>query len=230
MLTLQIRGQANKFEIVGVIEDFGIRSFFICEGVFDDFIPQGSASGSIKLNLDFAEGSRAVDNAINEELDAHGILIAQTHTRDNLQATVRVDYDITLQTLALVIFMFVVVAGFGLAATMDAQVAERTKELGIMKAMGASKKQMVRIITSESILISLISWGVAALAGIPFVLGGLNLFGNMIIEAPLQFNIVLLLISYGAWLLFTLVIGYFASRACAKRAAKMSVRSSLAFE
>jgi hypothetical protein len=46
----------------------------------------------------------------------------------------------------------------------------------------------------------------------------------------LQFNIALMLISYGAWFLFTLVIGYFASKACAKRAAKMSVRSSLAFE
>ena len=164
-----------------MIEDFGIRSFFISESVFS-------------------------------------------------QSTVRVDYDITLQTLALIIFMFVIVSGFGLAATMNAQVAERVKELGIMKAMGASKKQMIRIITSESIFVSLVSWTVAALAGIPAVLFSLRLFGNMIIEAPLQLNILLLLASYAVWLFFTLTIGYLASRSCAKRAVKMSVKSSLAFE
>lgn len=230
MITLQIGNNTHEFEIAGIIEDFGIRSFYMSENVFNQFVPEANASGSIKLNLDFTDGSRAVHNAINAELDQHGILIAQTQTRDNLQATVRVDYDITLQTLALIIFMFIVVAGFGLAATMNAQVAERAKELGIMKAMGASKKQLIKIITSESIFISLISWVVAVFAGIPFVLFGLHLFGNMILEASLQFNIVLLLISYVAWFLFTFVIGYFASRSCAKRAAKISVRTSLNFE
>jgi len=229
-LALQIGNQTHEFEIVGVMEDFGIRSFFISEYVFSRYVPEDRASGSIKLRLDMSEGARAVRNAINAELDEHGILISQTHTRDNLQATVRVDYDITLQTLALIIFMFVIVSGFGLAATMNAHVAERVKELGIMKAMGASKKQMIRIITSESIFVSLISWGVAVLAGIPIVLFSLRLFGNMIIETPLQFNFVLLLASYTIWFFFTLAIGYFASRSCAKRAAKMSVRSSIAFE
>jgi len=107
--------------------------------------------------------------------------------------------------------MFVVVARFGFSATTTAQVAERINELGIMKAMGASKKQMIWIITSESIFISLIRWGVVVLAGIPFVLGDLSLFCNMIIEAPLQFNIVLLLIFYRVCL-FMLIIGYFASK------------------
>ena len=229
-LVLQLGNEPREFEIVGVIEDFGIRSFFMSENVFSQYVPEDRTHGSIMFQLDTSEGMRAVRNAIGAELDAHGVLISQTQTRDNLQATVRVDYDITLQTLALIIFMFVIVSGFGLAATMNAQVAERVKELGIMKAMGASKKQMIRIITSESIFVGLVSWCVAVLVGIPFVLFSLRMFGNMIIEAPLQFNMLLLLASYAIWLLFTLAIGYFASRSCAKRAAKMSVKSSLAFE
>jgi len=229
-LILQLGNHSHEVEIVGVIEDFGIRSFFMSESVFSQYVPEDRAHSSIMFQLDMSEGMRTVRSAIGAELDAHGVLISQTQTRDNLQATVRVDYDITLQTLALIIFMFVIVSGFGLAATMNAQVAERVKELGIMKAMGASKKQMIRIITSESIFVGLVSWCVAVLVGIPAVLFSLRLFGNMIIEAPLQFNPLLLLLSYATWFLFTLAIGYFASRSCAKRAAKMSVKNSLAFE
>ena len=229
-VVIEIGNQTHEFEIIGVIEDFGIRSFFISEDVFSRYVPEDRASGSIMLRLDMTEGTRAVRNAINAELDAHGVLISQTQTRDNLQATVRVDYDITLQTLALIIFMFIVVSGFGLTATMNAQVPERIKELGIMKAMGASKKQMIRIITSESLFVSSISWGVAVLVGVPAVLFSLRLFGNMIIEAPLQFSFALLLVIYSIWLLFTLSIGYLASRSCAKRVAKMSVKESLLFE
>jgi len=229
-LVLQIGSSRQEFEIIGVIEDFGLRSFFMSEHVFNQYVPEDRASGSIMLSLDMTEGSRAVRSAINAELDAQGIIISQTQTRDDFQATVRVDYDITLQVLSLIIVMFVIVSGFGLAATMNAQVAERVKELGIMKAMGASKKQMIRIITSESIFVSLVSWGVSVLIGIPSILFSLRFFGNMILEVPLGLNIVLLFASYAIWLFFTLAIGYFASRSCAKRAAKMSVKSSLAFE
>ena len=230
MIMLEIGNESHEFEIVGVIEDFGIRSFFISDGVFSRVVPEERASGSIMLRLDMTDGTRAVHNAINAELDDHGILISQTQTRENLQATVRVDYDITLQTLALVIFMFVIVSGFGLTATMNAQVAERVKELGIMKAMGASKKQMIRVITSESIFVSLIGWGFAVLVGVPVVLFSLHLFGNMILEEPLQFNFTLLLVVYAVWFLFILAIGYFASRSCAKRVAKRSIKDSLLFE
>ena len=230
MIILEIGNVSHEFEIVGVVEDFGIRSFFISEDVFNRYVPEASASGSIMLRLDMTEGARTVHNAINTQLDAHGILISQTQTRDNLQATVRVDYDITLQTLTLVIFMFIIVSGFGLTATMNAQVAERVKELGIMKAMGASKKQMIRMITSESIFISLVSWGVTLLVGIPAMLFSLHLFGNMILEEPLQFDFTSFLTVYGIWFLFILAIGYLSSRSCAKRVAKKGVKDSLLFE
>jgi len=229
-LVLQIGNLAQEFEIIGTIEDFGLRSFFMSEHVFNQYVPEDRTSGSIMLQLDLSEGSRAVRSTINAELDAHGILASQTQTRDDFHATVRVDFDITLQVLSLIIFMFIIVSGFGLAATMNAQVAEQVKELGIMKAIGASKKQMIRIITSESIFVSLVSWAVAVLAGIPIAFLSLRFFGIMILEVPLQFNILLLLASYALWFFFTIAIGYFSSRSCAKRAAKMSVKSSLAFE
>ena len=71
-----------------------------------------------------------------------------------------------MQTFMLIIAMLVVVSGFGLAATMNTQTSERIKEIGIMKEMGAVKKQIRKIVTAESIFIALMSWGVAVLLGI----------------------------------------------------------------
>jgi len=126
--------------------------------------------------------------------------------------------------------MLVIVSGFGLAATMNVQTSERTKEIGIMKAMGAAKKQISKIVTSESILIALISWVVSVLLGIPLGILGVYVFGNIILETPLQFNVLSLMASYVIWLVLTFAVGYCTSRSCAKHAANMSIRDSLVFE
>jgi len=73
----------------------------------------------------------------------------------------------------------------------------------------------------------LISWSIATLLGVPFGVFSVSIFGDMVLETPLVFNVTPLLISYAIWLFFTITIGYLASRSCAKRAAKMTVKNSL---
>ncbi len=60
-----------------------------------------------------------------------------------------------------------IISSFGFASTTEIQTLERTKEIGIMKAVGASKKQIIKSITSESLFISFISWGIAIVFSIP---------------------------------------------------------------
>ena len=97
-----------------------------------------------------------------------------------------------------------------------------------MKAMGSSKKQIFKIITSESKFIAVVSWCVSLLLGLPAVFIGLLYFSANILEAPIVLNPVALVIAYGAWFLMILLIGSGASKRSAKRAAKMTVKDSLA--
>jgi putative ABC transport system permease protein len=232
-LIMQIGGRLCEFVIAGSMKDFGQVTVFMSKSGYEQYIPIENRLSNIRLSLNMTarENRRnAVYKAVEAALGEQGVLVLQTQSKTDLNAIVTEHYAVTMQTFFLITVMLVIVSGFGLAAAMNTQTSERTKEIGIMKAMGAVKKQITKIITAESIFIGLISWDVAVLLGIPAGLFSVYYFGNMILDTPLRFNIVSLLVSYAVWFLLTLAIGYFASRACAKRAAGMSVRDSLAFE
>ena len=229
-MVMQAGNIMQEFVIVGSIRDFGKTSVFISESGYDIFIPTENRLYNIKLNLEMSGRRNAVHKAVNAALSEQGVLILQTRSKTDLNAIVTEHYAVTMQTFLLNIILLVIVSSFGLAATMKTQSSERIKEIGIMKAMGAGKRQIAQIITAESIFIALVSWGIAILLGLPFGVFSVHTFGNFILETPLQFSFTALLYSYIIWFLLTLAIGYLASRSCAKQAARMSIKDSLLYE
>ena len=82
-----------------------------------------------------------------------------------------------------------VVGGIGLASTMSANVLDRTREFGVMHAIGARPKTVRRIVVAEGVFLALASCLVAVLPTLALtaVLGaGL---GNLFMYAPLPFRI-----------------------------------------
>ncbi|MFV0393744.1 MAG: FtsX-like permease family protein [Coprobacillaceae bacterium] len=126
----------------------------------------------------------------------------------------------------MIIFFIIIIAGFGLSATIHAQTIERQKEIGIMKAIGASKKKIKKIITLERIIITLISFIIATLISIMSSYIFVFVFGN-IIGISITFNIISYFISSSLWLLLSIIVGYLASRKIAKRAANQTAKSIL---
>ena len=120
------------------------------------------------------------------------------------------------------------VGSLGLMGTMSINVLERSKEIGVMRAIGASSNNIVGIFVVEGILLGLIS----VLAAIPLSYPGSRLvsdaLGNMLFKMPMFFrystNGML------AWLVVMLVLATLASLWPALRAARLSVRETLAYE
>ena len=79
-----------------------------------------------------------------------------------------------------------VVGGFGVVNTMMASVHERIKDIGIMKAVGASRKQIVRMFIYEAIAVGMIGGIIGYIAGtlLSYVLGPLIFDGLAVSYAP----------------------------------------------
>ena len=60
-------------------------------------------------------------------------------------------------------FMIVAISMIGLVNTMTANVLERTREIGILRCIGAHRRDIRRIFESEGLAVSVLGW----LAGIP---------------------------------------------------------------
>src|SRR5205085_5416116 len=57
--------------------------------------------------------------------------------------------------------LMIVVGGLGLASTMSLAVLERTREIGVLRAIGAQHGTILRMIQIEGLVIAVLSWAVA---------------------------------------------------------------------
>ena len=120
------------------------------------------------------------------------------------------------------------VGALGLAGTMSLNVLERTREIGVMRAIGARNGSIRGIVMSESMLIGVLSWAIATPLSFAMSAGFATLLGIAIFERPIPFSFDPR--GVGIWLGIAIVISTFASLLPARRAARISVREALAYE
>jgi putative ABC transport system permease protein len=124
--------------------------------------------------------------------------------------------------------LLAVVGGLGLMGTMSINVLERTREIGVMRAIGATDGAVLRIVMFEGILIGMLSWLIGALVAFP-VSKLMNEGVGVAFQAPgLSFTFstqgVLL------WLTIVVVLAGLASFLPAWNATRVTVRDVLSYE
>jgi len=122
------------------------------------------------------------------------------------------------------------VAGIGIMNVMFVAVRERTKEIGIRKACGASSRQVLMQFAIEAILLS----SVGGIIGMAIVVGAANAFGSIALpaengaQASLDLVVPLSLIIMG--LVFSFLVGVVFGIIPARKASKLNVVDALRYE
>lgn len=232
-ISFDIGGLQITFLIKGVIKDFSGSNIYINKSYFENYIPLGQRQLVTQVTIDSDLKSRNRQNLIHEveeELLVRGISILQSETKTNAISILESHHMPTFQTLLIIILMVSIVSGFGLASTTNIQTLERVKEIGIMKSFGASKKQIIKIITAESCFISCFSWVLSAILAPPLIILTIKYFTDKTLEAPIQLSATSIALSYAMWFIIVLIIGKRASTHTAKKASAMLVKECLYHE
>jgi putative ABC transport system permease protein len=135
-------------------------------------------------------------------------------------------YNIIVAILAVLAAIMAIVGGMGLSGMLSLSVLERRREIGVMRAIGASSAKIMRIFIGEGLTLGILSWLVALPLSIPaaylltHALGGV--FEN---ELVYQFT------PLGAfsWLAIIVFLAIGASWFPARGATRVSVHESLAY-
>lgn len=124
--------------------------------------------------------------------------------------------------------MVAIVGGLSLAGTMSLNVFERTREIGVMRSIGASNNAVFQLVVVESLLVGLMSWLLAVPLSIPMSYGFCVAIGMAFFEKVLPF----VFSTSGAfiWLAIVVVISVAASLAPARNAVNLTVRDTLSYE
>jgi len=120
-----------------------------------------------------------------------------------------------------------VVGVIGLASTMSANILDRTREFGVMHAIGARPKAVRRIVVAEGVFLAITSCLVAVIPALILIaVLGAGL-GNLFFSAPLPYRVSML--AGGIWLALVILGAVLATEAAATRAARLTVREALAY-
>ena len=149
---------------------------------------------------------------------------AQLDTKAGWIANDQKDLDKTLMLLYVLLALSVIVSLFGMVNTMILSVFERTRELGMLRAIGMSRRQARRMIRQESVITALIG----AALGLP-----LGVFLAAIVTramSDLGVGFRLPVSSLVAFTALAAVAGIVAALPPARRASRLDVLHALQYE
>lgn len=196
------------------------------------FIQQRHPGMVNSLRLALAAADADAISTVREDLDRNleqqGVRARSSSTK----AETRFGFDQHM----LMIYVFLIlmsaiiggVGGLGLMTTMSLNVFERRREMGVMRALGATPRIVWLIIVAEGIVIGLLSWTIAALLAWPVskVIG--NLMVRVLFRAGLDF--VFEPLGLVIWLVVSIGLSAAASFLPAWKASRVTVREALAYE
>lgn len=169
-----------------------------------------------------------VANALELVFEQADIQVAQVLTGDLVARQNTSQIDLLVIFMIVMAGLLALVGGLGLASTMSMNVIERTREIGVIRAIGAGNSDVMQLVVVEGILIGLISFLLAAILAIPIGLVLTNLIGVALLQTPLDF--IMAPEGYLIWLGVVIILSALASFAPAGSATRLTVREILAYE
>ncbi len=238
-----IRINNVNVRVIGVLEAKGGTAF----GLTDDqiLVPLTTMQARLSSAGQFRGGSsitqisvqivnaKAKDQAIAEISailrDRHSVLYEDDFTitsqEDVIEASTEIAGILTV-FLGGIAAISLLVGGIGIMNIMLVSVTERTREIGIRKAVGARKRDILAQFLTEATLLSLTGGIVGILVGVGIsrLIGGVSVFGGNEIRAVVGADSVLLAT------LFSIAVGLFFGIFPAQRAADLRPIEALRYE
>ncbi|HXF61257.1 MAG TPA: FtsX-like permease family protein [Caldilineaceae bacterium] len=233
-VTLRIGNEETNWQIVGINQLFQPplvpAAVYVNQPYFWQEMGAYGRSDTARIltTAHDAATHRRVAQALENRLQAAGLKVKsiRTATEDRTVFTER--FNIITIILLIMAFLLATVGSLGLMGTMSINVLERRREIGVMRAIGASDQAILRIVVAEGMVISLLSWAGAALLSQP--MGRALSFQVGMNFAKLPLSYVYDLRAPVLWLLIIVVVSVLASLAPARSATAVSVRETLAYE
>jgi putative ABC transport system permease protein len=160
-------------------------------------------------------------------LEEKGWGVLRTSNRAEEKTAEADSMDILAISLMIIVVLTGLVGGVGLSGTLSINVMERTREIGILRSLGATRKQLWQLVIVEGLVIGLFSLIPAVLLSLPLSLimnGGM---GPALFGFGLPFTFVAAGLIY--WTGLVLILSLLATLGPARRAERITIREAIAY-
>jgi len=230
-IELSIGGRDADYTVVGIVPTEAAGPAIYMD--LDDYAYITRTTGQAnRLKVVTEQHDMAFQERMEEELyaqlEARGFGVRSTSTTQVMAEENKLMFVIIVAVLALMALLLAAVGGLGLTTTMSINIMERVREIGVLRAIGATNLSVRRIVLAEGIIIGLVSWVVGALLSWPISLFMSDQLGLALIKVPLTFQY-----SWQAaiiWFFVLQAVAVVASLGPARNAVRLTIREVLAYE
>ena len=170
----------------------------------------------------------AATRALEDHFERIGMRVSMVATIDNERREAEVSFDAIVALLLIMAILLALVGGLGLMGTMSINVLERTREIGVLRAIGASNRSVALVFIREGIVIGLMSWLMGAILAVPMSQGLNQALGQAVMGVPLTYAYSMP--GLWLWLFVVVILSILASFIPARNASRLTVREVLAYE
>lgn len=231
-LTLKVNGHEEIWEVVGIFKFVGREGILAYTPFEYSAQANNLANRSYSFRVVTEQHGREEQDAVAERLDdffrTNGFKIRQAESGLASLDTVTESMNILVAFLLIMAILTAVVGAMGLTGTMGMNVLERTREIGIMRAIGADDRAIMRTVIGEGFVIGILSFVLAIFLSIPITYGLSYILAVTVFESPI--TVVFTYLGYAIWLGLIILLSVLGSVLPARNAARLTIREVLAYE
>jgi len=230
-ISLAVDGKPTEWIIVGFTEDVGSPATAYVS--LDVFSKVTNTTGQVKM-LRIAYADRSKENAVSKNRNVEALLEKESISVISsipvwlLQNAIAAHMKVLVNSLMAMAILMALVGTLGLMSTMSMNILERTREIGVMRAIGATPNKIRNLVVWEGLFTGALSILIAIILSLILstVLG--RFIGNMAFRTPLSLTVSVMALA--VWILLIIAGSYVATIFPARRANKITTREALAYE
>lgn len=233
-LIIKIPGQIEEsWEVVGIFRFVDLLGDPLAYANFDIIsekvkMPGKATSFRIITENHNDDDQELIAKRVDTFLADRDFRVQSVETGTSRQEAASSGINILIIFLLIMALLIAVVGSMGLTGTMSINVLERTREIGIMRTIGAVDSVIMQSVIIEGLVIGIITWILAI--GLSFPISDVLL--DIIGETMTGSTVVLIFNPYGVlfWLGVVIVLSILSSILPARSAARLTINEVLAYE
>jgi putative ABC transport system permease protein len=227
-----VGGREDDWVVVGVFQYTGMGNLvaYANYAYLAQELNAGRQASAYRLVT--AEHSLDFQEQVGAQLSAHlrslGYKVGSVKAGESLNASTTEALGIVTSILLVMALLTALVGSIGLAGTMSMNVMERTREIGVMRAVGAYDAVVSKLVLVEGLIIGLISYVAGTVLSFPITYLLSNVVSMSIFGSPAAFAFSLQ--GSAIWLGVMVLLSTLASALPARNATRLTIREVLAYE
>jgi putative ABC transport system permease protein len=233
-LMVEIMGnQEEVWEVVGIyafVSMLGDPMAYADFDYVDDKVNLPNQANSFRIITQATPGAslQALIQAIERQLEDQGYAVQSIQSGDLMRESAGTGVNTLVIFLMIMAILTAFVGSIGLMGTMSINVLERTREIGVMRTIGAVDKVVMQSVIIEGLVIGLITWLLAIGLSYPISTVMLTIISQAMAGA--SFALVFTPLGVFVWLVVVVILSIIASVMPARDAARLTINEVLAYE